>query len=62
MEELRTKDQTAKLARIVVLSSASLDDYLCRDPPPFVHWTLFACASNVYADLIKAEEYLQPAG
>jgi hypothetical protein len=58
MEELRTKGQIAKLAHIVVLSSASLDHYLCRDLPPFVHWMLFACASNVYADLIKAEKYL----
>jgi oxidoreductase AflX len=57
LEKLRSKDPNAKLPRVIVLSSTSLDDYLWRDLPHFVHWILFACASNVYADLIKAEEY-----
>jgi oxidoreductase AflX len=59
MEKLRSKDANVKLPRVIVLSSASLDDYLCRDLPHFVHWMLLTCASNVYADLIKAEEYLR---
>jgi putative NADH-flavin reductase len=59
MEKLRSRDPDVKLPRIIVLSSASLDDYLCRDLPHFVHWMLFTCCSNVYADLIKAEQYLR---
>jgi hypothetical protein len=58
MEKLRSKESAAKLPRVVVLSSASLDHDLCCDLPPFVHWMLFACASNIYAHLIKAEVYL----
>lgn len=59
MEKLRSKAPNQKLPRVIVLSSASLDDYLCRDMPRFVHWMLLACASHVYADLRKAEAYLR---
>ncbi len=59
MEKLRKDDPDARLPRAIVLSSASLDNHLCRDMPRFVHWMLFACASNVYKDLIQAEKYLR---
>ena len=30
------------------------------DLPRFVHWMLWSCASNVYADLVKVEEFWDP--
>ena len=59
MRELRSRDPAAKLARLVVLSSSSLNPYISRHFPAFVHWLLWTASSNVYADLAKAEEYLR---
>ena len=59
LEKLHSKDPYAKLPRLICLSSASLNDYLCHDLPQVVHWMLLNAFSYIYADLIKAEEYLR---
>ncbi|GAB7355637.1 hypothetical protein MBLNU459_g6357t2 [Dothideomycetes sp. NU459] len=45
--------------RLVVLSSASLVDHLCRDLPRFVHRMLLTAMSHVYGDLRAAETFLR---
>ncbi|KAG8527117.1 uncharacterized protein KY384_008546 [Bacidia gigantensis] len=57
--QLRFKDPTARLPRLVMLSSGTIDEHLSRDMPRFAHWMLFTAYSSVYKDLIEAEQYLR---
>lgn len=59
MEKLREADPDARLPRVIVLSSASIDKHLSRDIPHFAHWMLLTCASHVYKDLMEAEKFLR---
>ncbi|KAK3315161.1 hypothetical protein B0H66DRAFT_564664 [Apodospora peruviana] len=45
--------------RLVLLSSASLDDRLSRNDPRPLHWILMRAASHVYRDLRAAEHLLR---
>ncbi|KAB8219477.1 hypothetical protein BDV33DRAFT_231532 [Aspergillus novoparasiticus] len=47
------------LPKLIVLSSASLEDSLCADVPPFIHRVLNIAAGNLYSDLAKAEKILR---
>lgn len=56
---IRTEDSAAKLPRIVVLSSATINARLCRDTPRPVLWLLESANYHVYRDLRLAESYLR---
>ena len=47
------------MPKLVVLSSASLDDHLASKIPAPLHWILARAASNVYQDLREAELLLR---
>lgn len=49
----------AKLPRLIVLSSASLEDSFCGDVPALVHRVLNTAVSNLYKDLAEAESFLR---
>lgn len=48
-----------KLPKIVVLSSSSLTDELCRNIPGWFHWVLLRANSNIYEDLRLQERMLR---
>lgn len=56
---LRLSDSTVKLPRIIVMSSAVINDKLSRETPGVVRKLLYTSFSHVYADLEKAEKYYQ---
>lgn len=53
------EDQQAKIPRLVVLSSASLEPSFSDDVPPLIHRVLDTCVSHLYKDLAEAEAYLR---
>lgn len=59
LEKLRDENPDTTLPKLVVLSSASIEPYLCRHMPSLVHWLLMKSSSHVYADLIEAEKFLR---
>jgi putative NADH-flavin reductase len=56
---LREDDQHFKPPRLIVLSSASVDDKFWDTIPSFVHNWLYTALSNLYDDLKEAEKYLR---
>lgn len=48
-----------KLPKLVLLSSATIDDYLARDMPGWFRPIMLAAASHVYTDLRLAEAFLR---
>lgn len=48
-----------KPPRLVVLSSASVDDKFWTNSPSFIHSMIYAAMSNIYGDLAKSEAYLR---
>ncbi|MCJ1400486.1 Oxidoreductase AgnL4 [Xylographa trunciseda] len=48
-----------KLPKLVLLSSATIDDHLSRDMPTWFRPIMLAAASHVYADLQRSEAYLR---
>lgn len=48
-----------KLPKLVLLSSATIDDHLARHMPGWFRPIMLAAASNVYADLRRAEDLLR---
>ncbi|KAF7585478.1 hypothetical protein BBP40_010816 [Aspergillus hancockii] len=59
LESLRAQANEVILPKLVLLSSACLDDQLSRDTPRLVRWILLRSASQVYHDLRQAEELLR---
>jgi putative NADH-flavin reductase len=60
LEKLKMEsDPIAKLPKLIVLSSASLEDSFCGDVPAFVHKVLSTAVSNLYKDLAEAEKFLR---
>lgn len=53
----RSTPHTTKVPKLVVLSSSSVNERVSANDPPFVHWMLMCALSNVYADLMHAENY-----
>lgn len=47
------------IPKLVLLSSAALDDHFSRQIPTLLHWILLRAASNVYHDLREAERFLR---
>jgi putative NADH-flavin reductase len=58
LQGLRKRDANFKPPRLIVLSSASLDDKFWVGIPSLVHKMLFAAMYYVYTDLQKAEAFL----
>ncbi|KAK4234617.1 oxidoreductase AflX [Achaetomium macrosporum] len=59
-QDLRSAHPTHRpLPRVVLLSSASLDEQLSRKLPYLARLVLHRAASNVYHDIAKAEEILR---
>lgn len=58
-QRLRDSDKTVRLPRLVVLSSQSTEEYLCRDTPWLLHLVATTAFSNIYQDLHTAEAYLR---
>lgn len=48
-----------KLPKLVLLSSATIDDHLARNMPGWFRPIMLAAASHVYADLRRTEEFLR---
>ncbi|RYP41567.1 hypothetical protein DL767_000909 [Monosporascus sp. MG133] len=48
-----------KMPKLVLLSSATIDDYLARHMPGWFRPVMLRAASNIYNDLRVAEEYLR---
>lgn len=49
----------ASMPKLVLLSSATLDDQLSQNTAPWVRWILLKSASQVYQDLSQAEAFLR---
>lgn len=54
-----TKLEPRAMPKLVLLSSATLDDQLSCNTPPLVRWILLKSASHVYDDLRQAERLLR---
>ena len=59
LESLRSEDKHFKPPRLIVLSSASLDDKFWTSVPNFVHAIMYAANAHIYNDLARAEAYLR---
>lgn len=49
----------SKMPKIIVLSSATIDEHLCRGLPKWFLPIILRAASNIYIDLRAAERYLR---
>ena len=59
LQSLQSRDKAFKPPRLVVLSSASLDEKFWSTVPSFVHNVMYAANSHIYDDLARAETYLR---
>jgi putative NADH-flavin reductase len=59
LKALKEGNEKFKAPRLVVLSSASLDDRFWRGVPHFLHATMYKAAFYIYEDLKIAEAYLR---
>ncbi|KAJ4991593.1 hypothetical protein SVAN01_02974 [Stagonosporopsis vannaccii] len=59
LESLKAQNPHFKPPRLVVLSSASVDDRFWRNVPAFVHNVMYAANAYIYDDLRRAETYLR---
>jgi len=59
LDSLKAKDTYFKPPRLVVLSSAAMDERFWRNVPALVHKFVYAAHSYIYDDLARAETYLR---
>lgn len=60
LQQIRLRDgPEARIPKVILLSSASLEQAFCGDVPPFVHWLLDRAVSYLYKDLAEAERFLR---
>ena len=59
LEKLKSEDTPMKMPKVVVLSSASLEDRLCGNTPGWFHWIITHTNSNIYEDLRVQERMLR---
>lgn len=60
LDRLRAETKSYKTtAKIVLLSSSTIDDHLSRDLPWLLKFVLLRSASNVYEDLRRTEAFLR---
>lgn len=59
LRSLRAEEENRKMPRVLLLSSATLDEGFSRHQPPLLHYILIRSASHVYKDLEEAEKLLR---
>lgn len=59
LKQIRAEEPTAKMPKITVLSSASLEPWMCTNLAGPMHWIVTHANSNVYADLRVQESLLR---
>jgi nucleoside-diphosphate-sugar epimerase len=59
LKTIRKQDPHFKAPRLIVLSSASVEDKFWTDTPAWVHSMIYSAMCNVYDDLKIAEAYLR---
>ncbi|KAH7303310.1 putative NAD-dependent epimerase/dehydratase [Stachybotrys elegans] len=59
LQSIRTQTPDAKMPKLVLLSSSTIDDYLARKMPGWFRPVMLRAASNVYEDLRVAEKFLR---
>lgn len=59
LQRIRTQSPGAKMPKLVLLSSSTIDDYLARKMPGWFRPVMLRAASNVYDDLRVAEKFLR---
>lgn len=61
LKNVRAEDKLAavRMPKIVVLSSASLEPWMCGNLPKMMHWIVLHANSNVYEDLRVQERLLR---
>ncbi|KKK22285.1 aflO/ omtB/ dmtA/ O-methyltransferase B [Aspergillus ochraceoroseus] len=59
LQRLKAASPTMRPPRLIMLSSASLEESFCDDVPPGVHWVLKTAVSHLYHDLAAAETFLR---
>jgi hypothetical protein len=59
LRRLKSTSPTMRLPRLIMLSSASLEESFCGDVPAGVHWVLKTAVSHLYRDLAAAETLLR---
>ncbi|KAK2615095.1 hypothetical protein N8I77_001871 [Diaporthe amygdali] len=59
LKEIRAEDPQAKMPKITVLSSASLEPSMCTNLAAPMHWIVTHANSNTYADLRVQESLLR---
>lgn len=59
LKSLQARDPSFKPPRLIVLSSASLDDKFWLSAPRFVHAVMYAANKHIYDDLARAESLLR---
>jgi NAD(P)-dependent dehydrogenase (short-subunit alcohol dehydrogenase family) len=59
LQRLKATAPAVRLPRLVMLSSASLEESFCSDVPAAVHWVLKTAVSHLYRDLAAAEGFLR---
>ncbi|KAF9698019.1 hypothetical protein EKO04_004191 [Ascochyta lentis] len=59
LQNLKAEDPAFKAPRLIVLSSASLDEKFWDGAPEFVHNIMYAANAYIYDDLKRAETYLR---
>ncbi|KAL9131067.1 MAG: hypothetical protein Q9217_000890 [Psora testacea] len=57
--QIRFADLKAKIPKIILLSSCSLNEHMSTQDPVIVHWILTRAFSNPYGDLTLAQQYLE---
>lgn len=59
LQRIRTQSPGAKMPKLVLLSSSTIDDYLARKMPSWFRSILLRAESNIYGDLVVAEKFLR---
>lgn len=59
LQKIKNEPAAAPLPKLVLLSSATIDDHLARHMPPWFRPIMLTAASAVYRDLRLAEAYLR---
>ncbi|KAI9811633.1 MAG: hypothetical protein M1827_005382 [Pycnora praestabilis] len=57
--EIRAREPSARMPKIILLSASSINPHLTRDRPALPNWFLKSCLSYLYDDLAHAESYLK---
>ncbi|KAL9098966.1 MAG: hypothetical protein Q9163_005472 [Psora crenata] len=57
--QMKWADPSARPPKIILLSSASLNDRMTAHDPAILHWILLRAFSNPYSDLALAQRYLE---